>query len=692
MRRELLIGLVLAALTMGVYLPVRTHDFIFYDDPQFITENPQIRSGLSWPTVRYAFTQPVVGNWHPVTTLSHALDCELFGVEPGAHHLVNVFIHCVNTGLLFLLLRHFVCRGYSLGFLTSSERGSHHRGRSTSDPGDSQAGTWLSAIGALVFAWHPLRVESVAWVAERKDLLSALFFLLTIWLYVSYVENGRTLPFAAAGRGDERTDSARLRNWRVRLAAYLAALLCFAFGLMSKPMVVTLPFVLLLLDFWPLQRVELGEFRAQLPIIRWLVLEKIPFFLLSALDCLITLRVQAGAGAMQMVENISWADRLANAMTSYVRYLGKFFWPTNLAIIYPHPSKHYFLSDRWPGWEIACAGLLLVLITILCFIQARKRPYLLFGWFWFLGTLVPVIGLVQVGEQAMADRYTYIPLIGPAISLICLVVDTVLARWPKTAVRQSALAGFLVLASLVVLTRHQLAYWRDTTTLFEHALAVTADNPSAQFALGVGLENQGDVRKAMVRYRVAVSIDPQYGKAYYNMGQALRKQGLWREAVEAYLTAIRTMPNDLPAQLNLASALPHLGQNSEAITHFDRALELDPDSLEALNNLAWLLSTCPEPETRNGSRAVQLAERGCALTHSKAPFMLGTLAAAYAEAGRFGDAVLAGEQAAARATDLGDLALAARNRELVELYRARKPYREELLIPEISRKDAKAQK
>ncbi len=385
---------------------------------------------------------------------------------------------------------------------------------------------------------------------------------------------------------------------------------------------------------------------------------------------------------MQIIENISWADRLANATTSYVRYLGKFFWPTNLAIVYPHPAKHYFLSDQWPGWEIACAALLLVLITILCFVQARKRPYLLFGWLWFLGTLVPVIGLVQVGEQAMADRYTYIPLIGPAISLICLVAEGVnFSRWPHTATRYAALAGFLVVASLVLLTRFQLGYWRDTTTLFEHALAVTADNPSAQFALGVGLENQGDIRKAMVRYRVAISIDPQYGKAYYNMGQALRKQGLWREAVDAYLAAIRTMPNNLPAQLNLASALPHLGRNSEAITHFDRALELDPNSLEALNNLAWLLSTCREPQTRNGSRAVELAEHGCALTNSKAPFLLGTLAAAYAEAGRFGDAVLAGEQASARATELGDLALAARNRELVEVYRASKPYREDPLGP-----------
>jgi Tfp pilus assembly protein PilF len=261
--------------------------------------------------------------------------------------------------------------------------------------------------------------------------------------------------------------------------------------------------------------------------------------------------------------------------------------------------------------------------------------------------------------------------------------------WPTTVPRYAALAGLLGVASLVLLTRHQLAYWRDTTTLFEHALAVTADNPSAQFSLGVGLENQGDVRKAIVRYRVAISIDPHYGKAFYNMGQVFRKQGLWREAADAYLAAARTMPNDLPTQLNLASVLPHLGRTSEAITHFNHALELDPNSIEALNNLAWLLSTCPEPQTRNGTRAVELAKHGCALTSSKAPFLLGTLAAAYAEAGRFDDAVQVGEQACARAMEMGDLASAARNRELVEVYRASKPYREESLITEISRKDAK---
>jgi Tfp pilus assembly protein PilF len=678
MRRELLIGLVLVALTLGVYLPVRTHDFIFYDDPQFITDNPQIRSGLSWSTARYAFTQPVVGNWHPVTTLSHALDCELFGVSPGAHHLVNVLIHCLNTVLLFLVLNHFVRRGYFCGFSTTAARASLHQDQITGDPPNTRAGTWLSALVALIFAWHPLRVESVAWIAERKDLLSALFFLLSIALYARYVEKSDTRVFGTGGQGEAQRGSTRLNTSRAGLAAYMAALLCFAFGLMSKPMVVTLPFVLLLLDFWPLRRFELGNFRSQLPGIRRLVLEKIPFFLLSALDSLITLRVQASAGAFQVIENISWADRMANAATSYMRYLGKFFWPSNLAIVYPHPAKHYFLNETWPGWEIGCAGLVLALITILSFVQARKRPYLLFGWLWFLGTLVPVIGLVQVGEQAMADRYTYIALIGPAISLISLVAEAVtLSRWPKTAARSSALAGVLVLASLVLLTRQQLAYWRDTTTLFEHALAVTADNPSAQFALGVGLENQGDVRKAMVHYRVAISIDPHYGKAYYNMGQVFRKQALWREAADAYLAATRTMPNDLPTQLNLASVLPHLGRTSEAITHFNHALELDPNSIEALNNLAWLLSTCPEPQTRSGTRAVELAEHGCALTSSRAPFLLGTLAAAYAEAGRFGDAVLAGEQASARATELGDLALAARNRELVEVYRASKPYHEE---------------
>ena len=699
MRRNLLLGFVLAALTLGVYWPVRTHDFIYYDDPEFITENLRIQSGLSWATFKYAFTQPVVGNWHPVTTLSHALDCELFGVRPGAHHLVNAVVHALNTGLLFLLLQEWV---------SAARRG---MGRRSADgiPGEKSGRVWLCFVGAALFALHPLRVESVAWVAERKDVLSGWFFLLSLWLYTRYARQRLT---ADPDQTQAVENGGEGRRTGHGAALYLAALICFALGLMSKPMVVTLPFVLLLLDYWPLRRFEIATISSvkfQIAAFRGLLLEKLPCFLLSAIDCWITFAVQRSAGAMQIVAAMSWPERLANVLTSYCQYLGKFFWPTKLAVIYPHPAKHYYLSDAWPGWEIVLAVLLLTLSTAFCVLEVRRRPYLIFGWLWYLGTLVPVIGLVQVGEQAMADRYTYIPLIGPVVCLICVLGEIMGSRGASLSFRfqragpenegspspqpsppgegeekqpiadNAGFARYVAICLIVILallTRHQLAFWKDSVRLFEHAVAVTADNPSAQFSLGVGLEKQGDVRKAMVRYRVATAIDPKYSKAYYNMGQLLRKGRYWDAAVEAYMAAARLNPNDLPTQLNLASVLPRAGRNKEAIAHFERALELEPNSIEGLNNLAWLLATSPDSQVGDGARAVSLAERACELSGFKVPVLLGTLAAAYAEAGRFNEAILTAEQACARAIETGDLAAAEKNRELLELYRAKKPYRE----------------
>jgi len=289
-------------------------------------------------------------------------------------------------------------------------------------------------------------------------------------------------------------------------------------------------------------------------------------------------------------------------------------------------------------------------ITIFCFQQVRRHPYALFGWLWFVGTLVPVIGLVQVGEQAMADRYTYIPLLGPAISLVWWMEEVGRCRLKHfEGVRLERIAGVCAVVVLLLLTRHQLGYWQDTVALFGHAIDVTADNPSAQFTEGVGLEREGDFRKAMVHYRVATAIDPDYGKAFYNMGQVLRKQGYWNQAVEAYSAAARCNASDLPTELNLANSLSHVGRNREAIAHFDHALNLAPDSIEALNNLAWILATNPDPQLRDGPRAVRLAEHAGTITGYKLPFVLGTLAAAYAEAGRFNEAIGSAEQACARA-------------------------------------------
>ena len=641
-----MVFLLLAGLIFGVYWPVQKYDFIYYDDPQFVAENPHINAGLTWPGVVYAFTQPAVGNWHPLTVLSHMLDCQLFGQNPGAHHMVNVAIHTLNTILLFMVLR-----GMTGAF-------------------------WRSAVVAAIFGLHPLRVESVAWIAERKDVLSGMFFLLTLWAYTK----SRREPSA------RRSESRATPPERLKLPLsstqrwFLLALLFFALGLMSKPMVVTLPFVLLLLDVWPLGRLASSSPRQPAR----LILEKIPFFALAAICSVITLRVQREAGAMRFFQDLTLTTRLINAAESCVRYLGKLFWPTKLAIVYPHPAHGYFLNEQWPAWELGAAVLLLLSITAFCVLRLKRQPYLAVGWFWFLGTLVPVLGLVQVGEQAMANRYTYIPLVGPVIALVWATAEFLSARFGARQDGQPArnfatcagTAAAGVVVALVWVAHVQVGYWRNTVTLFDYAISVTPDNPSAHFALGVGLEKQGEISRAMVQYRVALKIDPNYTKASYNLGQLFSKAGDSLRAAEYFADALRSNPNDLPSRLNFAGCLQRLGRAREAIAQFEQALRQDPDNIQALNNLAWILAANPDPQLRNGPRAVELAERAGALSQNRVPVMIGTLAAAYAEAGRFSDAATAAERAAAVAGELGETEVAARNRELLQLYRAGKPFHE----------------
>jgi hypothetical protein len=447
MRRVSSIGLVLVALVLAVYWPVRHYDFLCYDDPEYLTDKPLVKAGLTWPSIRYALTTSVVGNWHPVTTLSHILDCQVFGVNPGPMHLVNAAFHAVNALLLFLVLRRMT------------------------------GALWRSAIVAAFFALHPLRVESVAWISERKDVLSAFFFLLTIWAYVRYVEVQSPKPKVQSlkskvqsreAEGQSREPSPCITDHTSRITHhasrityhvsryYLLCLLFFALGLMSKPMLVTLPFVLLLLDYWPLQRLrlptlipqpstrsappsrpQLSAFNRQPSTLTALLREKAPFFALAAVFSGLTLFVQSRAGANVLNASFTLEDRVSNALVSYVRYLGNMFWPTDLAAIYPHPASHYYLRDQWPGWEICAAGLLLLAVSALCLCQVRRRPYLAVGWFWYLGMLVPVIGLIQAGEQAMADRYTYLPLIGPVLSLVWFLSELVLP--PSTSLARASL-------------------------------------------------------------------------------------------------------------------------------------------------------------------------------------------------------------------------------------------------------------
>ena len=473
------------------------------------------------------------------------------------------------------------------------------------------------------------------------------------------------------------------------------ALIFYALGLMSKPMVVTLPFVLLLLDVWPLRRVQALNGKAWPP----LLLEKLPLIALSGIGSVVTLLVQRKAGAMGFFQHLTLGDRLGNAVESYLRYLGKLVWPTKLAIVYPHPAHDYFLNDGWSGWQLAAGAVALALISVWCVLRLARQPYLAVGWFWFLGTLTPVIGLVQAGEQAMANRYTYLPLIGPAISLVWGLVDVRVFLFrrreispscqPPAAIRPgteassgskstggAAAAAVLCIGGLVWLTHLQLRHWRDTISLFDYAIAVTPDNPSAQFALGSGLEKAGEIRWAAVQYRIALAIEPKYSKANYNLGQIFAKAGDIREAAIHFEAALGSRPDDLPSRLNLAHCLQRLGRAQEAVAHYEASLRRDAGSIEALNNLAWLLATDPDPQLRNGRRAVELAERAVALSESKFPVMIGTLAAAYAEAGRFADAIAAAEKAVAVADALNLPEVAGRNRALMEIYRSQRAYHE----------------
>jgi protein O-mannosyl-transferase len=708
MRREAIICLGLAAITVALFWPVNRHDFINFDDRDYVTENPTVRAGITWPGVRWAFGGSHASNWHPLTWLSHMLDCQVFGLKPGAHHLVSLGFHIASTLLLFLALNQMT------------------------------RAAWRSALVAALFAWHPLRVESVAWVAERKDVLSAFFFMLTLWAYGRYgaVQSLKSKvqsreAGAVSQHAESRSPQHATRTTQHTTRFYLLALFFFALGLLCKPMLVTLPFVLLLLDYWPLRRFELKTLDFRLKTLVPLLREKAPFFALALAVGIVTLLAQQAAA--QSLEQWPLGSRLANALAAYSAYLGKMVWPRNLSVFYPHAPI--------PAWQMALSAILLTCLTVLCVRQARSRPWLLVGWTWFGVMLLPVIGLVQVGWQSMADRYTYLPLIGVFIMLVWGAVD--LRPCSRTGRLLLRLGAVLVLGACLAATRFQLKYWQDSLALFRRALEVMPDNWLAHNNLGTALADEGKVDKSAEHFRAAVQLNPACDDARNNLGRYLAERGQQDEAktqieavlrrnprhagahrnlgyvlftegniadgVSQYALARQLRPDDAATPEDLAAlltkqaesptTLPYLrqaldllptaemraqaastwagqGKLQYAVQGYRAALALEPQSPDILNNLAWLMATCPEANLRDGAEAVRLAQQACELTGFRRTLMVGTLAAAYAEAGQFVEAVTTAQKACALAAESGDEALAGKNQELLQLYRAGHPYHE----------------
>ena len=692
--------------------------FINFDDNTYITENPMVQKGLTIPGMHWAFTHVWASNWHPLTWLSHMLDCQLYGLNAGGHHLTNVLLHTATVILLFLVLRRMT------GHL------------------------WRSAFVAAVFAIHPLRVESVAWLAERKDVLSGLFFMLTLGAYIYYAS----------------------RPWSP--ARYGLVVLLFALGLMCKPMLVTLPLVLLLLDYWPLNRLQSNA--GAKPVIRLahrqiprrVILEKLPLVGLAIASCAITIYAQTRV--IQSSGQLSLPTRLGDALTSYVAYMDQMFWPSGLAVFYPLTAG---------GASVAGVTLSLVMlagISTVVIVLRRRRPWLLTGWLWYLIMLVPVIGILQVGAQAHADRYTYLPQIGLYVLLTWAVAD-LCARWRQ---RRLVLEGgaAVILVALIFCARTQAAYWRSSETLWTHTLACTPDNFMACYGLGNALFEKGrvddaiaqyqkaleinpdyaearnnlgnallqqgkvdeaivqlqralqlkpdyaeacgnlgnallqqgkvdeamehvqralqinpdsanahdilgnaflqkgNVDGAILEYQAALRLNPRYAEACYNLGNARLRQGKLDEAIAQYQKALEINPDFAEAHNNLGTALLHQGNAAEAIAQYQRALQIRPDKVGVQNNLAWQLATCPQASLRNGNQAVALAERANQLTGYANPVVLDTLAAAYAEAGRFPEAVKTAQQALHLAEAQSNTTLAGSIQPQLQLYQAGQPF------------------
>ncbi len=522
--RTVLLCLLLTVFVLISYSPVTRNGFLNHDDYAYITQNPHVRAGLTWATVKWAFTSYDQANWHPLTWLSHALDCQLFGLNPAGPHYENVLLHAVNAVLLFLLL----------------QRATRSR--------------WRSLMVAALFALHPINVESVAWASERKNVLSMMFFLLALHAYVWYTR-------------------------KPALLRYAAIFFLLALGFMSKSQVITFPFLLLLLDYWPLRRIGASAAAglaaqgdgAPRQSSAWLILEKVPLLLLSAASALVTMKAQKAGGAVQSFSQYSLPLRLETAVISYVRYLGKAVWPSKLVALYPHPTKLY------PAWQVVAAMLLLLVISAWV-LRARQQRYLAVGWFWFLGSLVPMIGLVQVGAQAMADRYAYIPFIGLLVMATWLVADWASSR--KISGAWLAIPAVSCLLVLATLTYHQVRYWHDTESFWLRTLALTENNWFAHDTLAGFLSSQGRDEEAFAHYRAALAIWPDDLPANLNMGGYEQSHGNLAAAIERYrIVALHAGDVNLRAAAygNLGSVYRLMGDPIKAKQCFEMALRLAPD-------------------------------------------------------------------------------------------------------------------
>ncbi len=566
--------LLLAVAVLALFWPALRCGFVSYDDPEYVSSNQMVQRGLNWQSLRWALTTAQAANWHPLTWVSHILDCRLYGLNPAGHHLTSLLLHAANSVLLLLLLNR----------LTGA--------------------LWPSAFVAAMFALHPLRVESVVWISERKDVLSAFFWLLTVGAYARYAQEFKDQSSTRCARAQAR------REFKVY---YVLSLLFFALALMAKPMVVTLPFVLLLLDGWPLGRWEFGA-----AFSRRLIVEKIPFFLLAAADSVVTFLIQHRSGAVKTLTVFPFSARLANVPFAYVRYLGKNIWPTGLAVYYP---------ARPLGWmEAGGAMCLLAAVSVLVGRRWRRQPYLAVGWFWFLGMLVPVIGLVQVGTQAMADRYSYLPSIGLWIMAAWAVRDWIGNSTSPRAV--AAVAGGMAVVACLLLTPPQISCWQNSGALFQRAVSVTDHNDLAYYNLGCYDRDQGDFRQAIVNFKnalsaeadhaigvnpsqtynnlgyaclhegdvsnavanfdKAVALQPRYPEAYFNLGRAFMANHQPGVAVDCFQRALALDSSVAEIHCQLANALVQLGRPSAAIAEYSTALQLRAGLVEAANNLAQL--------------------------------------------------------------------------------------------------------